>query len=430
VKPSKADLAKKAAAEARRFRRLISVDIRHDHCNARASRSFSGIEMAPTEQTARRLSHYGLLVRRRDDGIDILHTGAHADSFRDMLEALRDWAKGGLSPAIQNRLFPPLLFTLRLRDPRFFNFTDAPTHVRSGQPALWLSNRQARAVEDSEGQDPAVPQQTARIEPDWHNRGMLVAPKEPPEPEASDEPHKDSPAASAGEEARDRLEEAHPLANLKEAPDPFADWWFEPGGDVEAARIERLDMKAGHRPRPLPLGFVELYLSPAAGTRRRASDGWNGFALDFEPPADLPAGATAEAGGYVRPSTYEIRFEARRTRWRYLVSGRGRELDESMLQIKDGDGKASFERAGHALLPGGGRAVSFESREPLPLRQRPEHKFALHGLPEAGSRRAQKLIDPLPVPSADLILPDPHPPPRGRAGAAGAKAWSEIYVFV
>ena len=247
-------------------------------------------------------------------------------------------------------------------------------------------------------------------------------------------PPKDSSQASASEQAHDRLQEALPLADLKEAPDPFAEWWFEAGGDVDSARRERLDMKAGYRPRPLPLGFVEICLSPSAGTRRRAADGWNGYALDFDPPAELPSGTGAEVEGYVRPCSYEIRFQARQTRWRYLVAGRGRELDEAMLQIRDGDGKASFERAGHSPLPDGGRAIRFESREALPLRQRPDHKFSLHGLPEAGSRRAQKLVDPLPAPSADLILPDPHPPPASGAAApgsaAGASAWSEIYVFV
>ena len=326
----KADPDEKAKSEARRFRRLVSIDIRHDHCNGTANGSFREIEVAPTEQTARRLAHYGLLVRRRDDGLDILHTGAHAEALRDLLVTLRDWANGELLPAIQNRLFPPLLFTLRLTDPRFFNFTDTPTNAKSGRPALWLSNRKARAIKSPDGQAQAVPAQSARILPDWLNQDMLVGPTDPPKPvdEASEPRPQKSGESSAADQAHDTLREAQPAAATKEAPDPFAEWWFEAGGDIDAARMERLDMMAGYRPRPFPLGFVEIYLSPAAGTRRRTADGWNGFALDFNPPADLPSGTIAEVDGYVRPSSYEIRFQARQTRWRYLVAGRGRELDE------------------------------------------------------------------------------------------------------
>ena len=82
----------------------------------------------------------------------------------------------------------------------------------------------------------------------------------------------------------------------------------------------------------------------------------------------------------------------------------------------DGDGKATFERAGHSLLPNGGKAIRFESREPLPLRQRPEHRFALQRVAETESRAAQKLIDPLPVPSADLHPPRSAPASRCRRG--------------
>jgi hypothetical protein len=381
------------------------------------------------------------MVRRRRDGLDVLHTGDHAAALGRFLENLRKWSPGGLPANIQNRLFwPPLLFTLRLNDPLFFNFTETPPNVRTGEPGLWLSNGRAEAIRNQDGKGRAMLPQTARIAVDWSRPTMLVHRKDPPKLEEEGKEAvvlSSDLAASAAERARDLWDDTRPDAEAKAAaesgPDPLGQWWFEPAGDIEASKKERSDMRSGFGPRPLPLGFVEIHLSPAAGTSRRESDAWYGFPLDLDPPESLPGGATADSGGYVRPSRYEIRFEARKTRWRYLVAGRRRGLDETRFSISDSDRKHKFHRRGHAVLPSGEKAIRFESREALPLKQRAKRTFALYGPPEAGSDRERKLIDPLPVPTADLILPDPHPPPAAGAAPAAAPArtvWSEIYVFV
>ncbi len=436
---SRSDPRKPTRREPARYRRLISIDLRHEHCNGRPDRRFNGIEIAPTHHTGLRLARYGMLVRRRPDGLDVLYTSAHADAFRTFLEALHRSFGEDMPANIQNRLFwPPLLFTLRLTDPLFFNYTESPTNALAGNPALWLSNRHLVAADDGETGGKPDPEagagglQSARLTVDWADPKALVVPTDPPVPKIGRhraKPDSGDPPPNPSEQARELLDHTALARRLKKA-DPLGEWWFESLGGLDAAKKERTEMKAGFRPRPLPLGFVEIFLAPQAGAYRRAGGAWNGFPLEFHPHDTMPEGAIADADGHVRPSTYEIRFEARRTCWRYLVAGRGRDLNEADLTITGENEDESFERKDRFILPNGATAIRFESKGSLPLMQRPAHKFTLNGLPAAGSSKPRKLVDPLPAPTADLILPDPHPPPeQAKAGASG-KVWSEIYVFV
>ena len=293
---------------------------------------------------------------------------------------------------------------------------------------MWLSNRKARRSEPgrtSASSPGAIGQDLAH----WLNQDMLVGPTDPPKPvdEASRPARKRAanpaqpirPTTASGSAARGRHQEA---------ADPFAEWWFEAGGDIDAADgAARHD--GGYRPRPFPLGFVEIYLSPAAGTRRRTADGWNGFALDFNPPADLPSGTIAEVDGYVRPSSYENPVPgaadalALPRRWPRPRARRVEARDQGRRR------QATLERAGHSLLPNGGKAIRFEAASRCrsaeagaQVRSAARGRNRKPGRPEADRCAA--------LPSADLILPDPHPPPDAAAaapgGAAGAGAWSEI----
>ncbi len=138
----------------------------------------------------------------------------------------------------------------------------------------------------------------------------------------------------------------------------------------------------------------------------------------------MPPQAPGSGNGF-SAWTYEIRFGARPTFWRYIVAGRNAgfepepPFDPAMPEEK------WFEPEADRILPDGSRASCFGAVRPLKLQQRPEMIFALRG--RSGGSRSRLLVGRLPVASAAAILPDPHPPPAA-GGAAAVR--SEIYVFV
>jgi hypothetical protein len=121
---------------------------------------------------------------------------------------------------------------------------------------------------------------------------------------------------------------------------------------------------------------------------------------------------------------YVVGFEARPTWWRYLVASRGHELDLDSLTVEH-QGGIRFHRAGTRALPDGRTAAVFEPSGALLLQQRSPERLQLRGI-SGGGRSTRVLVDPLPTPSAETILPEPVP----AADREAQRVWSEIYVFV
>jgi hypothetical protein len=232
-------------------------------------------------------------------------------------------------------------------------------------------------------------------------------------------------AAQAPEElppsARERLDQE---LNSDDGAETMNAWWLESRGEIASARAEKDAI--GSRTRYLPFGVIELRAAAPAETRAKRRPGaWTGYPVDLF-PSDPPTGP-CDAGGYLTPARYVVQFPARATFWRYFIAGRSGDLDHRSLSVSGPGLPDPFMAAGPSLLPDGTEATCFVAGGALKLRQRAEASFSLLGAAGAGRNRPRVLIRRLPAPSAEMILPDPQPPP-GRQSPA--RIWSDVYVFV
>lgn len=177
-------------------------------------------------------------------------------------------------------------------------------------------------------------------------------------------------------------------------------WWSESKGEEAAAGEEEAEILS--RVAAAPFALLKLHLAPFGRG--------NGL-FPFQPAAEDP----------VARVRYELVFEARRTRWRYVVVDRAGTLDVERLAIAESGGTAQpFRRERpDPQVPGGARTAAFLSDAALPVLRRPRARFRLEGIPRAGRRSIRPLVDPLPAPGAQSVT----------ARADGADL-SEIYVFV
>jgi len=371
---------------------LISVDLSHDYCNA-AGGKFEGIAIAPTPVTARRLSRYGLLLRRRTDGIDLFLNKAQSDALTAFIGSL----SADLREDVVNDLFgAPMLFTMQLKSDLFFNYTEVPTGIRSGKPALMLTNRRSKVVGE----------RTASLVIDWGEK-FTVEPAEPP-PVAPMADLKPAKTETLPPSLREKIEVKLASGDGdQDEYEPLSGWWMESSGQIASATEERKNLESCSR--HLPFGLLRISAMPPKG---RKSSGWNGYPVDI----------TAQDGQYLQPTRYLIQFPARQTYWRYWIADRGGALDHSKLAISDPAGIAGFGDAEPDALPDGTKASCFTATRKLPLKQRPDAVFALRGTTASDGGRERELIARLPAPTPESILPDPHPPP--------GRTRSDIFIFV
>jgi hypothetical protein len=331
-----------AEASGDSYSRLVSFDLRHDYYDGAPGDGpgrCRDLALEPTPGTSARLARHGLLWRGRPDGLDIILGARQRTRLAEAFAKSAAEAPGsGAADMLRTLLGGPLLFTLRILDPRFLNVTVLPAHLGSGNAALCLSNRRSRpgpgevaaiAIDGSR----EIPLEIAAYE--W----MLANSRELDE--------------------KDRAEAA------------------EGRGDPRAAR--------------LPLAFVELLLAPPAEEPGRSVPE-GPFAMTASGPGELT----------VAPVRYEIRFAARATRWLYVVADRSGNLVEGSLSVEDpASGEAAFKPTDPVLrIPGALGAYAFLSDEPVPLRQQPR-RFVLKGTTRNAPRRVRSLVDPLPAPAAD-----------------------------
>lgn len=351
----------------RSYSRWISIDLRHDYASARGGLC-TALAVAPTAATASRLSRFGLLVRRRRDGLDILKRTDQTAEFERLLTADRD-SPGDLDRA---RYFgPPLLFRLEVREPEFLRFTDLPRDLGRGTAAAWFSNRSVGGADETEI-ELAFPWRVVQ------RRDPLVT------------------ADSEGGE-----EDAHAESR---APRFLAKGGLLSTADILSGTIERRTLLFDE----LPLALLDIHLTAESA---RVTD--NGcFAVNFD----------GGSGGFLKKVRYQLRFAARSTYWRYIVGARGSCEPPTALSIehRDGAAPAPFHAPQRATLPDGRSASCFDSVEPLRLQDRPEARFLLRGVTD-GARRNRVLIDPLPAPHPASLAE----PPRGEVPGR-----SDIYVYV
>jgi hypothetical protein len=360
-----------------RYDRFISIDIRHEFYN-RCGGVCGDIAVTPTPRTRERLALYGYVVRQRADGIDLFWDLAVRAQANDIFAGLQT-RFGEVPEDVWARLYePPLLFTLRVTDPRFAVFTDMPTDHRIGDPPLRLSTR--ANVPGGDGK--------AALTVDWEKRLQR--------PSIVDTCGMEGMGTSAPPD-----EEVEPPPPTPSEQGPAAQ---------ERAQTER---------RSQALALLDLHFTRADPARVA---GWDGM-----PVERAPARQGTGTPDFFRPVTYTIGFAARRTRWRYFVAARSGTLDVASLGVVDADGNdAGFHRDETVHpLPDGRAAACLTGEAPRAILASPQAQLALTGRPLGGRTYPRTLVERLPAPGADSITPsgpprDGQPPP----------AWSDMYVFV
>jgi hypothetical protein len=91
---------------------------------------------------------------------------------------------------------------------------------------------------------------------------------------------------------------------------------------------------------------------------------------------------------------YYIRFQARQTFWKYYLLG---SMTKMKSFITDLNHETEFEATGRASLPGNRTALTFRSKQRIPLRERSEFRFQLSAKDPDGGKM---IIRRLPVASA------------------------------
>lgn len=117
-------------------------------------------------------------------------------------------------------------------------------------------------------------------------------------------------------------------------------------------------------------GLSSPSLAPLLGERDRIIRPVFVVRITIDPPQ--PQGAD-ECLKFV-PKHYYLRFQARRTVWKYYLLGRMARKDS---YIADLNSEAEFVYTGEAMLPGNRRALAFRSRAAIPLRQKAPYRFQL-----------------------------------------------------
>lgn len=93
--------------------------------------------------------------------------------------------------------------------------------------------------------------------------------------------------------------------------------------------------------------------------------------------------------------SYRVRFDARRTIWKYYLLGHSK---KDIPRITDPSGETEFEFIGKVALPGARTALAYRSLTPIPLRDRNELRFQLRDQADASGK---VFIRRLPVAAVD-----------------------------
>jgi hypothetical protein len=382
---------------------MISVNIRHAYHN-RSKDPRGGpcayLAILPTRRTLSRLARYGLLVRRRPDGIEILSSSRHSEALRLSMDRLRKRVGGKLPAGTAEHLFgPPLLFTVEIVDPRFLNITEAPAGGEAASGPLILSNRRIEKPGPSAGAAAGA----ARLlldgrEPFRHRRSRFGKASRP----------------AASKRLAGKAEIAAALLDPEGRP---SDWWREPAAAFEEARAEQEALASSLH----GLSFAWLELHVTAPTPRRGEPKGGVYPVNLEPEG--PVSPEDESGGYLRPARYDVVFPARLARWRYVIADRHGSLDGTGLDVVDISGaKAGFSCEPHTPPPGAARAFALTSTGAFAIEERPGRRFKLVGK-RLGSRRSEEVLcDPLPAPGPDLLTAH-----GTRADGAGI---AEMHLFL
>jgi hypothetical protein len=355
------------------YERLARVSVLHEYYGG-ACRDFA---VRPTRHTAGLLRRLGLLFRPEDAGFSVLYDHLGAGS---LMEFIRNRRGRGEEP------WTRLCFVLSLRNPSFVAFTELPADTNPARQNLYLTNRRAHAPADS----PVLLSPGPRVTGDDRvpvNGGRFV--------ETVD-------AGVARVRVLDVSGEEVMCSPATVRPGGSERLHFDLGGLPEELYRVQVVPREGTAPEPreflytsaypVPLGFVELLLADPDGA----------------PGSVYPVRGLGTPDEAIEGVSYEIRFAARRTWWSYYVVADAPGGGPGEMRIRQrrapGEDRVAFLGPCRVRLAGGRPAWWFVSRREIPLARRPTLHLQLVWRRE-GSRRVDVLMERLPLPSGEQVLP-------------------------
>jgi hypothetical protein len=438
------DSADTKLAEQFRYERLMSLSVRHDfYGRSGLCRDFVITPTAATQTLLRRL---GLVARPRAGGFDVFYHGGRAAALVRHLCNRRDDHRQAGPPdldRIKSSSWDRLTLTFTLDNHLFTNFTEMPFAVRPGRDCLYLSNRDARADGDtvsltvrwndavkqptfsSACQHLRLPANTKRAV-FYHASGRAFLCADKPAATHSDKPEVPAKPAPGREQAA--KPSRHPLTlpgiGMTPGSNLHLDMTREPAGRYSYAITTD---EPGARPGAenaflytgtdhVPLLMVDLFFD---GPDNSSGSDW----LPVKLPETFPKETTQQAAmrDYIKPRNYEIHFEARKTIWTYYVVLPAGSTAFNSLSIEAASKDApTFGRPARTILAGRPASI-FTARSARKLQSRPDVALRLRGAGANGSGSARILLDRLPLPSAETIIPRPEP---------DKPAASEVFVYL
>jgi hypothetical protein len=400
-----------------RYERLMSLSVRHDFYGA--TQACADFVIAPTASTKTLLQNLGLIAKPRHDGIDILYYSGRAAALRRYLWNRRqdhqsEWSEPDL-PRIRTGSWARLALAFTLDNPLFTNFTEMPFSVRPGTHSLYLSNRTVHASGNSVGLAldwrHAIPMQEITFSPahlriptskdatrvviyNTSGRAILIA------DQAYDPAAASQSGAQAGQNRVPRrigLQPGHEI-NLDMTGELAGLYSYIITPDTNGQ--EKMFLYPGLQDAPLLM--VDLFFDGSESQTHKHKS----FPIDLsENPANEDNDAAQQ---HITSIDYEIRFKARQTVWTYhVVLPPGRAAPNG-LSIEAGSQPApSFAAPIPRPLPTGRPAYSFTATTPWTLQSRSNVSLRLRETDAQGGGSSRILLDPLPLPSADMISLQP-----------------------
>jgi hypothetical protein len=369
------------------FQRLFSVDIRHRYYRDGVSRDF---EIEPTSLTRRLMGNYGLLFRKTAAGFSLLYEADPTDSTHQKLRKSLE----------ENLRFS---FLLQGRDHRLLNYSDLPLDLPAG--SVYSLNNLKDNVENG------------RL---LLTRSSFLSSEDalPAKPLMFQYRH---PLTGSGPELR-ILDETGATVKRERLT----------AGEGDA--LWAVDLRA-HGP-----GQYRLDVDGTEQARFYASNepaGQGIFAMiDILHGSHVPAAYRFADPGQdptVKPKTYIMEIDTRRTHWKYTVVLKYRLKDkkpeewppgwpEDWAVLVPGDPTVKIQpRPGEIkTVADGNLAVPFVADTPLPLQDEPVKGIALKKVNGNGNGSGLRELQNLPNPSLDGIVPVPEE----------NKVFSEVFVYI
>jgi hypothetical protein len=417
-----------------RYERLMSLSVRHDFYGPTGP--CHDFVITPTVATRILLRNLGLVAKSRPGGFDVFyHSSRVAAIVRHLCNRRDDHRPQPFDlDRLKSSSWDRLTLTFTLDNPLFTNFTEMPfAKIRPGRDCLYVSNHGAGAGGGA-----------VRLAVDWRSAITIQAtqqvtfspaylhlstPKEATQVVFYDCSGRAFLRAKKGygPPKRSRHPPRLPVTGLDPERHAHLDMTQMAAGRYSFIATKK-NIKVGDETYFIytgidntPLLMVDLFLDGPDGPVNLPKT----WPTEFDKPPGKDVAAQRCKQNYIAPRDYEIHFEARKTIWTYYVVLPPGSPASSNLSIevvkavppRDDGPPLTFVRSSTTLA---GRPASvFTAERPWQLQSRHNVSLRLRGAHDIGSSRI--LLDRLPLPSAETIIPPPTP---------DGHAVSEVFVYL